>query len=77
MAEPTEHIRDLQEVELQPTMTFPPGKSSWFSPERVSYVNQFAQMLFFLLALPYLIMRFFTSPFDTIRVVGEASLSTS
>jgi hypothetical protein len=48
-------------------VTFPPGKNSWTSPERVDYVAKFLQALFFLLALPYLFVRLIRNPPGTLQ----------
>lgn len=75
--EPTEHIKTFQgegRSEGKPRVLFPPGDSSWFSAERVEYLKNFFSMVFFALAFPYLMLRFFSSPLGTIRVVGQAQV---
>lgn len=44
------------------TVTFPPSKDSWISPERIDYMNKLLQTMFFVLALPYLFLRLVTKP---------------
>lgn len=47
------------------TVTFPPGKNSWLSPERVDYMSKLAQAIFLLMAFPYLFVRLVTKPAAT------------
>jgi len=72
--EPTEQITEVQEIADMEcrTVAFPPGRDSWLSPERVAYISKFAEMLFFIIGIPWLLIRFFTKPLDTMRIVGAA-----
>lgn len=55
------------ETEERKAVTFPPGKDSWTSPERVDYAAKFLQVLFYLLALPYLFVRLVRNPPATLQ----------
>lgn len=71
--DPTQQIEDITQLGIRKrTVCFPPGRESWFSPERVEYISRFAEALFFLIGIPWLLLRLFTKPMDTMRIVGAA-----
>jgi len=76
MGSPTGHIDTIKAMEAGPvrTVTFPPA-DGWFSAKRVEYLRDLFQMIVFAIGIPYLMMRFFKSPLDAIRIVGRAQVT--
>lgn len=69
------HIDEGEKIgKVKGSVIFPPGDNSWFSPRRVTYMKDFFQMLFFALAMPWLLFRFFDNPLGTLKVVGQAQV---
>jgi len=75
--DPTQHIDEIKSrtERPRPTVHFPPDGDSWFTARRVEYLRDLFQMIVFAIAIPYLMMRFFKMPLDTIKVVGKAQVT--
>ena len=67
-----DHITTVDNMTAKRGVVFPPADTSWISHKRVKYVKDFIEMLFYLLALPWLALHFFTNPLTTLKVVGQA-----